>query len=453
MSFIYDIFSYLMKGCLYISGNHYILALFFFALVMEIVLIPLAIKQQKSQIKMAQIKPLEMAIREKYKGRNDRATQQKMTMEIQEMYQQNGHSQFSGCLPLLIQLPIILILFTIVREPITYSSSLEGFNVESESKIAVEFYEAEKNALIKDAFEGTEYDEQKKAIEGYQSQLGLKQVDEDTPSDAFKFKAGDKEYYASGTSTGNNEMALQRLMIDGDEKINELAEAGKLDKSFLEKTASNGKTYGEILAYFNSCEDKLPNYKIAGQNLINEPDFKENIWLMLIPLLVFLTSFLQTKLTRKFGAAANQTDANGNPVGGGLFLEVGMPIISAIFAYNFAAAIGAYWIWRTLIGMLKTFILAKAMPIPVVTEEQIAEAKRAMKAKQKKKKVITIEVDEDDNSYDDMIVHNSGNGNKKSVDPTQRTPRRIEMLTADDEDEAVSAPEEVTEEADNTEEN
>ncbi len=452
MSFIYDIFAYLMKGCLYISGNHYILALFFFALVMEIVLLPLAIKQQKSQIKMAQIKPLEMAIREKYKGRNDRATQQKMTLEIQEMYQQNGHSQFSGCLPLLIQLPIILILFTIVREPITYSSSLDGFNVQSEAKIAVEFYEAEKNALIKDAFEGTEYDEEYKKLIGYQQELGLAKVEEDTPSDVFKFSYNDTEYYPTGVGA-YPEMALQRLMIDGDEKINELAEAGKIDKSFLEKTASNGKTYGEILAYFNSCEDKLPNYKIAGQNLINEPDFKENIWLMLIPLLVFLTSFLQTKLTRKFGAAANQTDANGNPIGGGLFLEVGMPIISALFAYNFAAAIGAYWIWRTLIGMLKTFILAKAMPIPVVTEEQIAEAKKAMKAKQKKKKVITIEVDEDDNSYDDMIVHNSGNSNKKAVDPTQRTPRRIEMLTADDEDEAVSTPEEVTEEADNTEEN
>ena len=69
MNIIYDIFSYLMKGCLYISGNHYILALFFFALVMEIVLLPLAIKQQKSQIQMAKIKPKEMAIREKYKGR------------------------------------------------------------------------------------------------------------------------------------------------------------------------------------------------------------------------------------------------------------------------------------------------------------------------------------------------------------------------------------------------
>ena len=75
MDFIYDIFSYLMKGCLYISGNHYIIALFFFALAFQIILLPLAIKQHKSQIKMAKVKPMEMAIREKYKGRTDRATQ------------------------------------------------------------------------------------------------------------------------------------------------------------------------------------------------------------------------------------------------------------------------------------------------------------------------------------------------------------------------------------------
>ena len=129
-----------------------------------------------------------------------------------------------------------------------------------------------------------------------------------------------------------------------------------------------------------------------------------------------------------------QTDANGNPVGGGFFMEVGMPLMSAIFAYSFPAAIGAYWVWRTLISMVQTVILGKVMPIPQVTAEQIAEAKREMKTNTKKKKVITIEVDEDDTSYDNMIV---GNGNQKndSADSIRNAPRRIEMLTADDEDE------------------
>ena len=93
---------------------------------------------------------------------------------------------------------------------------------------------------------------------------------------------------------------------------------------------------------------------------------------------------------------------------------------------------------------VQTILLAKIKPIPAVTEEAIAEAKKAMKATQKKKKVITIEVDEDDNTYDDMIVEGSSKSNKAN-DPTQRKPRRIEMLTADDDEDTASSTDEKSE--------
>ena len=434
MNIIYDIFSYLMKGCLYISGNHYILALFFFALVMEIVLLPLAIKQQKSQIQMAKIKPKEMAIREKYKGRNDRATQQKMTMEIQEMYQQNGYNQFSGCLPLLIQLPIIIILFAIVRQPISYASNLtknDADFIKNNASAAVEYYQVEKESLIKEGFETTaEYDEYVKLLDSYQVELGGKALEEKTESGLTAYEFNDKANLKLA------EMALSRLIINGQENLDNLYEDGKVEASVLKVYEDYG---------FAEYAEQLPEYRIGSINLLEEPSFRGNPWLLIIPLLVFLTSFLSTKVMRKFSGSANQTDANGNPVGGGFFMEVGMPIISAIFAFSFSGAIGAYWIWRTVIGMGKTVVMAKVMSIPVVTEEDIAAARKEMKSNQKKKKVITIEVDEDDNSYDDMIV-NKGNGNKKqNIDFTTRTPRRIEMLTADDEDEvAETTSEEVS---------
>lgn len=454
MNFIYDIFSYIMKGCLYISGNYYVIALFFFALAMMLLLLPLAVKQHNSQIKMAQVKPKEIAIREKYKGRNDRTTQQKMTMEIQEMYRENGYSQFSGCLPLLIQLPIIFILFAIVRQPMTYACDIKDFNIESESKVAVEYYQAQKDALIKDKFETEqEYTEYVNMLTSYQSALGVAEIKEDTkvPEGAFQFtiKNGDTEYkyYATGISAGgNNEMVLSNLIISGNDELQTLIDDGKIDKAFLEKTSvTNDKvTYKQILEGYTSHKDELPIYNIGNLNFLNTPDFNKNIWLMIIPLLVFLSSFFQTKITRRFSGAANQTDANGNPVGGGLFMEVGMPLISAIFAYSMPATIGVYWIWRTLLGMVQTILLAKIKPIPAVTEEAIAEAKKAMKATQKKKKVITIEVDEDDNTYDDMIVEGSSKSNKAN-DPTQRKPRRIEMLTADDDEDTASSTDEKSE--------
>ncbi len=436
MTFIYNIFSYLLKGCLYISGNNYIIALLFFALAMEIVLLPLSIKQQKSQIQMAKIKPKEMAIREKYRGRNDRATQQKMTMEIQEMYQQNGYNQFSGCLPLLIQLPIILILFTIVRQPISYASNITKEDpdfIKNNAAAAVEYYQAEKEALIKENFESAaEYNEYVKTIEAYQKELGGVEVkNEEAPEGALTvYKFGDN------VNLKYAEMALSNVLINGKEDLESLGD--KVDPSIFDVYEEKG---------FSKHADKLPEYRIGSLNLLNKPDFGRNIWLIIIPVLVFLTSFFSTKITRKVSGSATQTDANGNPVGGGLFMEVGMPLISAIFAYSFSAAIGAYWVWRTLINVLKTVILAKAMPVPVVTQEDIAAAKKELKSKQKKKKVITIEVDEDDNSFDEMIVNK---GTKtRTVDPAARTPRRIEMLTADEEDEESTQEEESDESADN----
>ncbi len=415
MSLIYQPFSWIMKLCLSISGNSYLIALFFFALVMQIVLLPLAIKQQKSQILMAKIRPKEMAIREKYKGRNDYVTRQKMTMEIQEMYQKNGYNQFSGCLPLLIQLPIILILFTIVREPITYASNatINSDNYAS----AVEFYQTQKEMLNKEAFETeNEYNEYIILLENYQTTLGGKKTEEES-NGVYVYE------YSSGVAVHEHEMALSRLIIDGREDLEALVEEGKISEDIIGIYEETG---------LEEFKDDLADYRVGPLNLLNEPDFEANLWLMLIPVLVFLTSYFSTKLTRAFSGNM-QTDPNGNPVGGGFFMEVGMPLLSAIFAYSFPAAIGAYWVWRTLISMVQTVILGKTMPIPQVTAEQIAEAKREMKANPKKKKVITIEVDEDDTSYDNMIV---GNGNKKSSSESiNNAPRRIEMLTADDEDE------------------
>ncbi len=413
--FIYIPFSFLMKLCLDIV-NYYPLALFLFALIIEIILIPLAIKQQKSQIQMAKIKPKEMAIREKYKGRNDRATQQKMTMEIQEMYQATGYNQFAGCLPLLVQLPIIFILFAIVRQPITYASDLPKDFVEKNAPVAVEFYNDLKEIIKEDPkLEKDELDKQIATIDRYISTLEG-QNGRDVP-----------------------EIELSRLVSEGQPMVDALKHIGEKDSAAYNKKLQDLYDKFEddtgLTKYYKDGGKKLPDYTIKGINFIDDPELDGgDPWLLLIPLFVFLTSFASTKLTRKLSGSAQQTDANGNPVGGGLFMEVGMPLMSAMFTFSFAGAVGVYWIWRTLIGMIKSVVLAKCMPIPVVTEEEIAAAKKELKTKQKKKKVITIEVDEDDTTYDHLAVTKNENGKKTvEIDPTKRVPRKIEMLT-DDED-------------------
>ena len=101
-------------------ANNYILTLFVFAIILEIVMLPFSIKQQKNSIKQAKMRPKEMAIRKKYAGREDNATKQKMSMEIQQMYQKEGFNPMGGCLPLLIQFPIIIALYNIVMNPLKY---------------------------------------------------------------------------------------------------------------------------------------------------------------------------------------------------------------------------------------------------------------------------------------------------------------------------------------------
>ena len=304
------------------------------------------------------------------------------------------------------------------------------------AQITVEFYEDVKSSLYKNEFTAEDYEELIAKYNGYQATIGASNKDDEKSEAGNLVYRFDKAESKLGSAA---EMEISRLMIDGRDDLQSLVDDGKIDPDILTRYDALG---------FDSYRDELPEYHVGPLNLLNQPAFKGiDAWLLIIPLLTFLTSFLSTKLTKRFNGT-NQTDANGNPVGGGLFMEVGMPLITAIFTFSFPAAIGVYWVWRTLISMVESFILAKAMPIPKVTEEQIAEARKEMKSKQKKKKVITIEVDEDDTSYDDLVVRKSDSGSTKqsrSADPTQRTPRRIEMLTADDDEDTASGTAESTE--------
>ena len=68
-------FGYVMKFAYSLTHN-YLLAILLFTVIMEIILSPLAIKQQKNQIKQARLAPKVAAIRKKYAGRTDQVTQQ-----------------------------------------------------------------------------------------------------------------------------------------------------------------------------------------------------------------------------------------------------------------------------------------------------------------------------------------------------------------------------------------
>ncbi|MBR6708482.1 MAG: membrane protein insertase YidC, partial [Clostridia bacterium] len=125
IDFLINIPGTILRVCNSILGN-YVLALFLFAVIVEVVMLPFSIKQQKNQIRQAKLRPKEQAIRNKYKGRNDQATQQKVQNEIMEMYQRENFNPMQGCLPLLIQFPIILALYQVVINPLKYICQLSN---------------------------------------------------------------------------------------------------------------------------------------------------------------------------------------------------------------------------------------------------------------------------------------------------------------------------------------
>ena len=110
--------------CNLIGVGNYLFALLLFAIIMQIILLPFGIKQQKNSIRQAKLAPKVAAIRSKYKGRNDKATQQKIQQETMDLYQKEHFNPMSGCLPLLVQMPILFALFRVITMPMRYLASI-----------------------------------------------------------------------------------------------------------------------------------------------------------------------------------------------------------------------------------------------------------------------------------------------------------------------------------------
>ena len=119
MSYIYGFFGTILSWFNSVTGS-YALALLLFALLFKVIFLPFGIKTQKNQILMAKLRPKIAKIEKKYAGRNDRVTLQKKQQEIMELQQKEGYSMLSGCLPMLIQFPIIIFLYNVIRSPLSY---------------------------------------------------------------------------------------------------------------------------------------------------------------------------------------------------------------------------------------------------------------------------------------------------------------------------------------------
>lgn len=307
---------YVLKWCNALMGNQYILALFLFAIIIEVLLLPFGIKQQKNSIRQARLKPKELAIRKKYAGRDDKQTQQMLSQEIQEMYQKENFSPLSGCLPMLIQFPIIIALYNIVLNPLKYICGLSEGTIDQLMTVVKSF---------------PEYAEQfAKATPSRTIELlgAVKKIMGEYGSEAF-----------AGVEGFSSSMTLPDLTIFG----------GAIDLGMV-------------------------------------PSFSNPGWILLVPVLTFVVYFASMKITRKLTyqpsmGATDQAAGCSNKM-----MDITMPLMSVFISFGVPAAVGVYWIFKSIIGSLKQFILHKAMPLPQFTEEDYKEAEREVGVRSKSNK-------------------------------------------------------------------
>ncbi len=133
MDFINSIIGYplgwIMWACYKLISN-YGVALIFFTIITRLLLVPTAIKQQKSTVRLRMIQPKVNELQKKYANNRN-----KLNEELTALYAQENYNPASGCLPMLIQLPILFGLIDVIYKPLTHILRLPADVIKAASDI------------------------------------------------------------------------------------------------------------------------------------------------------------------------------------------------------------------------------------------------------------------------------------------------------------------------------
>lgn len=263
---------------IYSFVSNYGVSIILFTLIVKLILLPLSIKSQKSMAKTQKLAPLVQELQKKYA--ND---QQKLNQEMMELYKANDAKPTAGCLPLLLQFPIIIALYRVIQAPIKYIC-----RGDITSKI--------------DA---------------------IKKIVTENP-DAFNTSIKD------GISK-SSEIAISSVADNPLFKALNIAE-WKIDYSFLGLDLSRNPSEALSLLFSHSPL----NSEVVSVLL-----------LLLIPVLAGVTSWLLTKLNpqqKQMEENKKKNAGQDEQPDMGKTMNMVMPLMSAGFTFMFSAGIGVYWI-------------------------------------------------------------------------------------------------------------
>lgn len=134
------------------TGISWVLAIVGLVLVVRAALIPVFVKQIRSQRNMMLVQPELLKLQKKYRGKTDRESREKMAREQMDLYKRTGSNPFSSCLPLLLQMPIFMGLFFVLNDAQSQKKGVGPLNAE----LAMSFSQAEMwGAKLSDTFFGS----------------------------------------------------------------------------------------------------------------------------------------------------------------------------------------------------------------------------------------------------------------------------------------------------------
>ena len=309
------------------------LCIILFTVIVKLILFPLTFKQQKSTKINAIIQPEIQKIQKKYKDKKDQESMVKQQQELQAVYDKYGTSMTSGCLPTLIQLPIIYALYRVIQNIPAYVGTIKD--------------------MYTPIAQGVINSQGKEKVQ----QFLIDFVDENSISGAS---------YAISKFKDLAEVGIDNV-------IDVLSNFGVSHLNTLMDTLSLS---GDVAENIDKI-DQIHSF-ILGINISEAPGYKLS-WALLIPISSALFNFLSMKLT---SGNQQQGDATANTMMKSM--QITMPLMSIFICISLPAGIGIYWSVSALISLLTQ--LATNFYYDHVDMDAILEKQMEKAAKKKEKR-------------------------------------------------------------------
>lgn len=339
------ILGYLMDGIYKVLDVLHIpnigLAIILFTLIIYILMLPLQIKQQKFSKMNSVMAPELNKVRDKYKGKNDQASMEKMNAETQAIYAKYGVSPTGSCAQLLIQMPILFALYQVIYKIPGYIGS------------------------IKEIFEGLTT--QITSISGYTD------VIKEFVS-TNKISTLQMTYDQAGAMTSDSVVDFLYKLSPSQWESLKSVDAFKGMDSLIQSTS-------DAIAHVNT---------FLGMNISDTPmslitsSFKSGSWLLLIaailiPVLAYATQLFNYKLMPQPDMGNDSTAATMKS------MNLMMPLMSAFFCLTLPVGIGIYWIAGAVIRTIEQIFINRHLA-NMDMDEMIRKNKEIAARKQEKKK-------------------------------------------------------------------